>query len=765
MQHETDQILQLLCRGEISAVLTDSRSLIDGPGSVFFALRTESNDGHNYIGQLIDRGVRHFVVDHIPQGFEAIGVNFYVVDDVFAALRQMAMAYRTTALASTRFIAVSGSRGKSVVKEWMAQSLGAPHSPRSYNSQLGVPLSILSIPAGAQFAVIEAGISREGEMARLAGLIRPEVVLITGVSDAEHCDGFADFRHKVSEKLILGQEARVVVFPSSIEDEAYGFLPKDVTKVSVAIPQDALWLEADGMLAAETLRTVGHSLAPEVVRPLKTRLNVSQGVNNCLIASDRFTCDMHSLPTAIDFVKRRAPLGMPVTLVIDRIVGDVDNRLLHTLLDKEIVNRLIAVGEGYDDTLFRGKSRRYGDGSELLRSLSVSDFSSEFILAKGEEGGAVDTLARRLEARHNETVLEVNLDAVVHNFNHFKAMLRPQTGVVCMVKASAYGAGSLELARTLQDHGAAYLAVAVVDEGEELRRAGITMPIMALNPKVTNYDSLFANSLEPEIFSFEMLEEVIAEAGKRDIRDYPIHIKFDTGMHRLGFLRGDIDRLCRSLAPQVRVASVFSHLATADCLDMDDYTLSQLEQFSAICRDMSQRLPYGFKRHILNSAGIARFPQYQFDMVRLGISLYGVDTLGIPATSDLRPVSALRSIIISLKQWDAGRSIGYGCRTILDHNATIATIPVGYADGLNRRLSNMHGQVWVNGILCPIVGNICMDACMVDVTAAPDVKLGTQVEFFGPNISVNTIAEQIGTIPYEVLTSVSPRVKRVYYRE
>lgn len=765
MQHIIDDILQKMRCGTITNVLTDSRSLIDGEKSIFFALTTATNDGHNYISRLITQGVKHFVVDKIPQGCPADGIEYYVTGDVFTALRRLALTYRLTALAETRFIAVAGSAGKSIVKEWIAQSIDAPRSPRSYNSQLGVPLSILSIPAGSEFAVIEAGISQCGEMGRLAELIRPELVVITGVSATEHSGGFKSFGQKGAEKFRLAYNAKAVVYPQGLDGLAMESLPSQPLKISVAMPDGADWLEVDRLLAGEALRWLGRRLRQDVVRPLKTRLNVSQGANNCLIAVDRFSCDITSLPSAVDFVKRRRPHGMPITLVMDRIPQTDNTSIVETLVNNGIIDRVIAVGGNYAPELFKGRSRWFATGREMLDAMSVSDFSGEFILAKGEEGGAVSTLAERLEARHNETVLEVNLDAVVHNFNHFRAMLRPSTGIVAMVKASAYGAGALELARTLQDQGAAYLAVAVVDEGEELRRAGITMPIMALNPKVTNYDSLFSNMLEPEIFSFDMLDEVIKEAAKRHITGYPIHLKFDTGMHRLGFLKEDIPEIVRRLSSEVSVASVFSHLATADCLDMDNYTLGQLRLFDEISSELSTLLPYPFKRHILNSAGIARFPQYQYDMVRLGISLYGVDTLGIPQTSGLKPVSTLRSIIISLKHWPAGQSIGYARRTILDHDALIATVPVGYADGIDRHLGNGKGQVWVNGQLCPIVGNVCMDACMVDVTSAAPVAPGTPVEFFGDNIPVNDVAATLDTIPYEVLTSVSPRVKRIYYRE
>lgn len=715
-------------------VLTDSRSLRNGAQSVFFALRTANNDGHKFIPELARKGVRLFVVEQIPEGVDA---RFIKVDNTLTALQQAAADYRRSF--SGRVVAVVGRKGKTIVKEWIAEALEARgsvcRSPRSWNSQVGVPMALLGMAPDADFAVVEAGFSEPGEMGRLEEIVRPEVVVVTasGANDRE--------------MLEMARRARVVVYPEGMEID----VPAEVMKVEVALPNPSDWMESDAIIAREALRLFGAELRERTVRPLHTRLDAADGVNNCTVITDRFTCDSFSLDSALDFVMRRKPADRRLTLILDTLR---DGRPAPVLPDG--VDRLIYIGEG-------GMS-----ADEFRKGLSVGDFSNEVILAKGEEGGVVATFAEQLKARHHETVLEVNLDAIVHNFNHFRALLRPETGIVAMVKASGYGAGAYELAKSLQTQGAAYLAVAVVDEGEELRRAGITMPIMALNPKVTNYDSLFSNRLEPEVFSFDMLDEIIREGKKRGITGYPIHVKFDTGMHRLGFLETDIEELCSRLSATgvVSVASVFSHLATADCLDMDDYTLAQLRLFENICRLMRAGLGYPFKRHILNSAGIARFPQYQFEMVRLGISLYGVDTIGVEATRGLRTVSTLRSIIISVKDWPAGTSIGYGRRTILDRPSRVATVPVGYADGLDRHLGNRAGRVWVDGALCPILGNVCMDACMIDITDAPPVVgVGSSVEFFGENLPVSDVSDVLSTIPYEVLTSVSPRVKRVYYRE
>ena len=345
-------------------------------------------------------------------------------------------------------------------------------------------------------------------------------------------------------------------------------------------------------------------------------------------------------------------------------------------------------------------------------------------------------------------------------------MVKPETGIVCMVKASGYGAGSYELAKTLQSQGAAYLAVAAVDEGVDLRRAGITMPIMVLNPRMVNYKTLFSYHLEPEIYSFEVLDEIISEAQKCGITDYPVHIKLDTGMHRLGFREEDMARLVEVIASQsaIKPRSVFSHLATADCPDMDEYTLRQFDYFDRCCDKLQQGFDYHIMRHILNSTGIIRFPEHQHDMVRLGICLYGVPTLDDEVQRHLKPISALYSTITSIKEWDESEAVGYSRRGVLYRHSRIATVPIGYADGIDRHLGNGRAEFVVNGKRCPTVGNICMDICMIDVTDV-DCHVGDQVEIFGPNIPVTEVAERLDTIPYEILTSVSMRVKRIYYRE
>ena len=414
--------------------------------------------------------------------------------------------------------------------------------------------------------------------------------------------------------------------------------------------------------------------------------------------------------------------------------------------------------------LFRSKEFLY-DPSEFLSKYDIDRFNSELILIKGAPDSGFSCIKDVLESPRHDTIMEINLDAAAHNFNYYRSLLAPGTGLIAMVKASAYGVGSLELAKTLQSCRAAYLAVAVADEGVELRRAGITMPILVLNPITNNYSALFDRRLEPTVFSLKEYFTLKNEARRRGITNYPIHIKLDTGMHRLGFIQSELPELCRYLSdPSVlRVESVFSHLATADCIDMDDYTEMQLNNYASMTDLMLSLMPYPFKRHILNTAGISRYPQYHYDMVRLGIGLYGVDPLG--ENPALETVARLSTTVIAKRSWPAGTTIGYGRRGLLKRDSVVATIPIGYADGIDRHFGCGAASFAVRGTMCPTIGSICMDLCMIDVTDVPGVQVGDVVEIFGPAAPIHRLSDVQGTIPYEILTSVSPRVRRIYFRE
>lgn len=799
----------------IEILLTDSRSLSYPQTSLFFAIRTPENDGHRYIRQLYDRGVRCFVVDRLPDGAAQMpDAVFLAVPDVVAALQAIAQKLPPR---PAQVVAITGSRGKTTLKEWLFQLMeplcSMVRSPRSFNSRIGVPLSLWEIDGNTDAAVIEAGVSRQGEMKTLAEIIDPDVVIFTNIGD-EHADGFKSIAEKAREKALLAHAPHVrhVIYnaddpiiadaladidPSrrfcrSRTDSSAALYVKSIRQTvgSTAIEyvhngtEDTLTI---GFTADSDIENALNALAYMLLRGIDretihtrfaalhaigTRLNVSEGVNGCSLIYDSYTSDYGSLMPALDFMNRRAADGRTTTLILSDLRHESRRRDVYGDISRLVramhVQRFIGVGPELVAArdMFGDSARCFASTAELMRNLSTSDFSNEIILLKGAPEYGFDRLCEMLEARKHETVLEVNLDAVVKNYNYFRSHLPVQTGLIAMVKASGYGAGSYEIAKTLQAQGAAYLAVAVLDEGIELRRGGITMPIMVMNPKVVNYRSMFANRLEPEIYSMEMLHDVIREAAKNGVHDYPVHIKLDTGMHRMGFIEEELPQLMDTVNGQdsITIRSAFSHLATADCLDMDDYTRLQLDRFARYTEYMQSRYPRRILRHVLNSAGILRFPDAYYDMVRLGIGLYGINTLPAQVEEPLAVVSTLRTVIIALRHWKKGETIGYGRRGVLQRDSVIATIPIGYADGMNRHFGCGAICVDVNGKPAPTVGNICMDACMIDVTGI-DCAVGDSVEIFGRKMPVQRLADVLGTIPYEIVTSVSPRVKRVYYRE
>lgn len=801
----------------ITSLLTDSRSMIDPEGTLFFAIPTSGNDGHKYIPELYRRGVRNFVVNHIPESLsDKQDINWLIVDDTVKALQKTASRFPSF---KGEIIGITGSRGKTTLKEWIFQLMeplsDISRSPRSYNSQIGVPLSMWEIAPDASMAIIEAGISHEGEMQNLADCIKPDTVIITNIGDA-HSEGFSSYADKVTEKLILANAPSVkkIIFCSDNE-EISGLLnhpgqDKELIDWSTKNKEAKLFISANSTTDGEmridyTYNNESHSfdaplsgdtdienmanalvymlsvnLSHEVIakrfavlHKIGTRLNVTEGVNGCSVILDFYTSDFSSLRPALDFMRRRKMPHQTSTLILSDLHHESASQSdlyaeVADLIDKADIDRFIGVGKVLMEYahLFPKGSIFFADTDDLLNKLSPSDFSDEIILLKGSPEYNFSDIAEMLECRKHETVLEVNLDSIVSNYNYFRSKLPSSTGIICMVKASGYGAGSYEIAKTLQDCGAAYLAVAVIDEGIELRSRGITMPVMVMNPKTANYKSMFAYRLEPEIYTFPMLRDVISEARKNGIKSYPIHIKLDTGMHRMGFVEDELPELMDILVAtdSVKAKTVFSHLATADCPDMDDYTELQLSRFRTYTDYMLERSSYPIRRHILNSPGILRYPQYHYDFARLGIGLYGANTLPPEMEKPLAVVSTLRTVIIAIREYEAGETIGYGRKGVLSRKSKIATLPIGYADGMNRHFGRGNISVLVNGKPAPTIGNICMDICMIDVTGI-ECKVGDSVEIFGSNMPLQRLADALDTIPYEILTSVSPRVKRLYYRE
>lgn len=757
----------------------DSRSLVDPSSTVFCAIRTKSADGHLYIDSLYNKGVRFFLVDRLPDNIGMMpDAKFYEVDDVSAALEYLAKEHRQAL--DGKVVGITGSAGKTVVKEMIYKALTSlgiqvSRSPRSWNSRLGVPMSLLEADKNDNAVIIEAGIDTTGDMEHHAEIIAPEIGVLTAITSA-HDDGFDSVEEKIREKIKLFESSTVIIFDASTPEAERILRETYPGKKLIGVKNDSP-LEADRLIAAAVLKELGFENLSVPAEDVRNRIDVHEGVNDCVMLYDDFTNDLRSLAWALDFMRRRGDNGRKSTLIISDLFHgpmseDAVEQLytgLGSLLRAFGVDRLIGIGR---------EMRKYrhvfpenmdvenvGSVVDFISEYDITRFSSETILIAGAPKKQFQEIKSLLESPRHDTILEINLDALVHNFNYYRSLLKPSTGIIAMVKASAYGTGAVEVARTLQSQGASYLAVAVIDEGIELRRKAITMPIVVLNPVTTNYQALFRYNLEPSVFSIRELETLIHEARKAGVENFPVHIKLDTGMHRVGFTESELPELIERLKGinELKAASVFSHLATADCPDESEYTQMQLDTFERGSSKIINALPYPVKRHILNTAGIMTHPESQYDMVRLGIGLYGISPL--EESTNLRPVASLKSTIISIKEWPEGTTIGYGRKGRLTRQSVIATLPIGYADGLDRHLSRGAARFVVKGKECPTVGNICMDQCMIDISDVPEPAIGDEVEIFGENVPIERLSETLDTIPYEILTSVSPRVKRIYFRD
>ena len=801
----------------IDWLLTDSRSLAFPETTLFFALRTPVGDGHKYIPDLYRRGVRNFVVGTVPDNYETDypDANFLRVLSPLKALQRLAERHREEYVLPV--IGITGSNGKTVVKEWIYQllmlSMNVTRSPRSYNSQVGVPLSVWLLDERSRIGVFEAGISQPGEMQALRAIIQPTIGVMTNIGPA-HQENFSTIQEKCHEKLLLFKDAKVLIYNAdepvvaeSVHDfgfggQLFGWSRKDENAtvfVRAIEPTDdgqtRIAYFFNGTAAEYTLPFADEAsiqnsitalcvclylgLTPAdiarrmaLLEPVAMRLEVVQGVRGCTLINDAYNSDAAALDIALDFMNRRAKeqAAKGRTLILSDIfqTGIPAEELyakVADMLKSRGVERLIGVGPAISaaHTLFPIKKSFYPTSEALLESGELDTIHDEIILLKGARNFGSEQIAKALSLRVHETTLDVNLEAIAENLHFYRSFMKPETKLTCMVKASAYGAGSVEIAKTLQERGVDYLAVAVADEGAELRRAGITAGIIVMNPEMSAFGTLFEYELEPEIYSFNLLDALIRAARRQGITDFPVHLKLDTGMHRLGFnpktdIPVLIDRLShqRALIPR----SVFSHFVGADSDGFDDFSEKQFKLFDEASRTLQAAFPHKILRHICNSAGIERFPERHLDMVRLGLGLYGIDPID---NRVLHNVATLRTTILQIRDVPAGDSIGYSRKTVLDRPSRIAAIPIGYADGLNRHLGNRRGYCLVNGQKADYVGNICMDVCMIDVTDIP-CREGDSVEIFGDALPVTVLSDLLGTIPYEVVTSVSNRVKRVYFQ-
>lgn len=766
------------CDVRVSGVATDSRSVLSSQDVLFAAIDGKNHDGHNYIERMATRGVTAFMVERDVE-LPSKGCGAVRVGSTIEALQALAAHHRSRFTGCV--VAITGSNGKTIVKEWAARSMPDDvrlfASPKSYNSQLGVALSLLMLEGEEQVAFIEAGISECGEMERLERMIRPEVVLFTSIGDA-HSANFESLEQKIDEKLRLARRARTIIYSSEYRSlasrikELYG--DRELIDSSRESVDDLLELSdaltVDAAHVAALMRHLGYGVDGAVFSAnVAMRLELKEGIDGSMLIDDSYNSDVNSVLAALDALhlqsmgRRRVAVisdirqsGMPAEELYGRIAEAVR---------KAGVDHLIGVGENIMShrALFDRRSSFYVSTEELIANFAYERWANSVILIKGSRDSRFERLTRMLEQRTHTTTLEVDLAAMKKNLNYFRRYLPAYHPIVAMVKAWSYGMGDVDVARMLQHEGVKYLAVAFADEGVTLRSKGITMPIVVLNADQDSFDVMIAHDLEPEIYSFHSLDEFRRAVHRAHRMNYPIHIKLDTGMHRLGFMEDDIDLLGRAIHgdTSLHVASIFSHLSCADVCSEDDFTREQIRSFDYMSQQLIEWLDYVPLRHLANSAAILRFGEAHFDMCRLGLGLYG---FGYERNRALMPVATLTTRIVQIKQLRRGESVGYGRAARLERDTTTATIPIGYADGLDRKLGEGRWSVIVAGRKAPIIGRVCMDSAMIDITDIEGVAVGDRVTIFSAEEgnTLEDMADVLGTISYEIMTSLSSRIKRIY---
>jgi len=793
----------------VSTLAIDSRTLAFSEATMFVALVGAQHDGHDYISELYVRGIRTFLVSRLPDMHAYGDAGFCLVENTLAGLQEMAAARRQTF--DGVVAAITGSNGKTIVKEWIYQCLSdqfsVHRSPKSYNSQVGVPLSVWMIGEHHELAIIEAGISCPGEMEKLRPIIQPEIGLFTNLGTA-HQEHFKSMEEKLGEKLLLFHGCKKVICRSDV-DIGSGTLKSYLSEIEAEIVDWSIGGEAvytyqiekkrssetdltailpDGQFIFNlpfsddaSIENALHALTFSIemglpveiamerignIEPVSMRLEMLRGILGSILINDAYNSDIGGLSAALDLMKQQDSQHGKLLILSDLLQSGLEEDELYAeiaaLIHRKGIEQFIGIGPALMQhrALFSDKSQFFHDTGEFLMRMDRTWFRDRTVLIKGSRKFEFERITRELQLKTHQTLLEIDLNAMVHNLNHFRSLLKEGVKTMVMVKALSYGSGNVEIANLLQFHQADYLAVAFIDEGVELRKAGIHLPIMVLNPDPPGFGQMLDFQLEPEIYSFMGLEALYKILHYRGIKQYPMHIKLDTGMNRLGFKDEEMEALVPWLMhDELRVASVFSHLAASDQPEHDEFTHMQIEEFEGITSGLNEVLEEPFEKHILNSAGIERFPDAQYGMVRLGIGLHGIgrETSLLPASSFITTVSQVRTVL-------AGQTIGYSRAGVAMHDSRIATIPVGYADGFNRKLGNGVGTVWINGGAAPTIGHICMDMTMIDVTGL-EVSEGDEVEIFGKHQPVTVLANQSETIPYEILTAIPERVKRVYLQE
>ena len=790
----------------IDSIVIDSRSLQNSATTLFFALEGPNNDAHDYIQELISKGVQYFVVNHISENCEG-KANFLVVKNTLTALQEVASYYRS--LFDFPIIGITGSNGKTIVKEWLNFLLSPDYSiirsPKSYNSQVGVPLSVIGINEQHNFGIFEAGISTVSEMEKLATIIRPTIGVLTNIGSA-HDEGFANTAEKIKEKLQLFKQAQILIYPKNeaidaqispeLKTVSWSFSdPKAAVLVTkkqqgvhtqlqftsptitfdILIPfQDDASIENAISCTLVLLylkydaQTIQHRMAQ--LYPVEMRLKLKDGINNCTLIDDSYSADFQSLKIALDFLESQKQSVKKTIILSDIFQSGLTNAELYARVAQLIVANNISRVIGIGNTISQFKNQfdncsTFENTAEFLSQIEQLNFDAATMLINGARSFHYEKIVSALEEKTHETVLEVNLNAISHNLNYYKSKLKPTTKMMVMVKAFGYGSGGFEIAKLLEHHKVDYLGVAFADEGISLKNAGIQLPIMVLNPEATSFSAIIHHQLEPEIYSMKGLKAFLKIAEQKKVQQFPIHIKLDTGMHRLGFEANAIPELIATLKdnPRVVVKSILSHMATSDAEEHKAFSITQIRLFDDLSNQVIQALNIQPIRHILNTSGISNFPEGQYDMVRLGIGLYGVSN-DTNEQKYLENVSTLKSVISQIRTIPAGDSVGYGRRFMAHEPTTVATIPIGYADGISRLWGNEVGYVTINQHKAPILGSVCMDMLMVNVSGI-DCAEGDPVVVFGESPTVMEIAQKTQTIPYEILTSISQRVKRVFYRE
>ncbi len=806
---------RLIGRADLSidSIIFDSRKIIHGNGGIFIAVTGERHDGHKYISDLYSKGVRCYLVSR-SANFSKLypDAGFIFVDDTVAALQKFVAFHRTQFTCPV--IGITGSNGKTIIKEWLSTCLSLTgqvvRNPKSYNSQIGVPLSVWLLNEHADWGVFEAGISFPKEMERLETVIQPTHGIFTNIGSA-HQQNFSDVNEKVNEKLKLFSHCDKIFYCLDHEEISLAIKnstilksiaqiswslktrnasvfftilesSKGFTKLKTEYNNDTIDIQipfSDKSSIENVLHVITYLLANDFpkekiqigvqsLQPLAMRLEQIKGVNHCILINDAYNSDINSLSIALDYLKQQGGENKTVILSDIEQSGETNSELyakVAELLLQSNVGNFIGIGPRIltVSSLFRSvNSVFFKSTDDFIKSNHWRSIKEQSVLIKGARGYKFEQIVNILSEKSHTTVLETNLNHLLDNLNYFRGLLKPETRIMVMVKALAYGSGAFEIASLLQYEKVDYLGVAIADEGIQLREAGISLPIMVMAPGENDFRRMIEYELEPEIYSLRTLNSFIETASGMQVSNYPVHIKIDTGMHRLGFQEDQLDDLISRLTQSdiVRVKSVFSHLAGSDEVCHDEFTQSQISYFQRAYYQISSALRYKPIRHILNSAGIERFPDSHFEMVRLGIGLHGISAV----SENLKPVSSLKSHIVQIKTIPKGETIGYGRRGKADKDTRTATIPIGYADGLDRKFGNGNGYVMLHGKECPFIGSICMDMCMIDVTGVSCAE-GDEVVIFGEKPDIVELATKINTIPYEILTNVAGRVKRVYSKD